>query len=50
MDASFQFLTTRKWKVKRDASKNVESKSVIYQVDGGYTKIGLKFGNKSQCE
>lgn len=49
MDASFQFLTTRKWKVKRDASKNVESKSVIYQVDGGYTKIDVKFENKTQC-
>lgn len=49
MDASFQLSTTRKWKVKRDVSKNVESKSVIYQVYGGYTKINVKFKNKTQC-
>ena len=49
MDAPFQFLTTRKWKVKKDISKSVESKSVIYQVDDGHTKINVKFKNKTQC-
>ena len=49
MDAPFQFLTTRKWKVKKDISKSVESKSVIYQVDDGHTKIDVRFEDETQC-
>ena len=44
MDASFQFLTTRKWTVKKDISK-----SVIYQVDDGHTKIDVRFEDETQC-